>query len=270
MYTGRLFSVHLTCPLLDNRHSPEDCNHPMSSSLIAFNKPFRVLSQFSTDDDKTTLAAYIDEPGFYAAGRLDYDSEGLMLLTNQGAIQHIVASPDFKWPKTYWVQVEGEITDHALEQLRQGVELKDGLTKPAQASRLATPDLWPRTPPVRYREAIPTSWIALQIREGKNRQVRRMTAAVGFPTLRLIRYAIGPYTLEDLHSGAWRFADPTSELIQEVEHFEKRRKRQTATPNRRRPGDKTPSTPRSKPISHGKRVAGRTTGHQPARRTRRK
>ncbi|SBS28792.1 Ribosomal large subunit pseudouridine synthase E [Marinomonas spartinae] len=242
----------------------------MSSSIIAFNKPFRVLSQFSTDDGKATLAEFINVPDFYAAGRLDYDSEGLMLLTNQGAIQHIVASPDFKWPKTYWVQVEGEITDHALEQLRQGVELKDGLTKPAQASRLAAPDLWPRTPPVRYREAIPTSWIALQIHEGKNRQVRRMTAAVGFPTLRLVRYAIGPYTLEDLNSGVWRFAEPTSELIEEVENFEKRRKRKTATPNRRRPSNKTPPTSRNQPVSHGKRVAGRKTGHQPASRTRRK
>lgn len=242
----------------------------MTASLILFNKPFRVLSQFSTDDDKDTLAAFIEAPDYYAAGRLDYDSEGLMLLTNQGAIQHVVASPDFKWPKTYWVQVEGEITDHTLDQLRQGVELKDGLTKPAQASRLATPDLWQRTPPVRYREAIPTSWISLQIREGKNRQVRRMTAAVGFPTLRLIRYAIGPYTLDHLESGAWQFADPNNELIQEVERFEQQRKRKAATPNRRRPSEKSPSAARGKSVPNGKRVAGRPTGSQSTSRTRRK
>lgn len=236
----------------------------MSSNLILFNKPFRVLSQFSTDDEKSTLADFINVPEFYAAGRLDYDSEGLMLLTNQGAIQHIVASPDFKWPKTYWVQVEGEITDDALQALRDGVTLKDGLTKPAQAELITAPDIWPRTPPVRHREAIPTSWISLQIKEGKNRQVRRMTAAVGFPTLRLIRYAIGPYTLENLPSGQWIHTEPSTELLNEVTHFEQQRKRKTATPERRRTSQKRPA------VSHGEGVARRNTRPQSASRTRRK
>ncbi|MEL0638126.1 MULTISPECIES: pseudouridine synthase [Marinomonas] len=223
----------------------------MPSNLILLNKPFQVLSQFSADGDKVTLAKYINIPEFYAAGRLDYDSEGLMLLTNQGAIQHIIASPEFKWPKTYWVQVEGDITEEALQQLKQGVELKDGLTKPAQAERMSPPDIWSRTPPVRHRESIPTSWIALQIKEGKNRQVRRMTAAVGFPTLRLIRYAIGPYTLESLPTGQWLYAEPTTELLNEVDNFERQKKRKAATSDRRR------SSQKGQPISHGERVAGR-------------
>lgn len=236
----------------------------MPSNLILFNKPFRVLSQFSADGDKVTLAKYINIPEFYAAGRLDYDSEGLMLLTNQGAIQHIVASPDFKWPKTYWVQVEGRITDAALQQLEQGVDLKDGLTKPAKAERMDAPDIWPRIPPVRYREAIPTCWISLQIKEGKNRQVRRMTAAVGFPTLRLIRYAIGPYTLENLLAGQWQHTEPTADLHKEATRFEQQKKRKTATPDRRRTSQKR------QPISYGERMAERNTRTQPTSRTRRK
>lgn len=236
----------------------------MPQNLILFNKPFRVLSQFSTDDDKSTLADFINLPGFYAAGRLDYDSEGLMLLTDQGAIQHIVASPDFKWPKTYWVQVEGDITDNAIQQLKQGVTLKDGLTKPAQAEIITAPDVWPRTPPVRHREAIPTSWISLQIKEGKNRQVRRMTAAVGFPTLRLIRYAIGPYTLDNIPSGQWIHTEPTTDLLNEVSRFEEQRKRKTATPDRRRSGKKRPA------ISYGEGMARQNTRSQPTSRSRRK
>lgn len=242
----------------------------MSSQLLLFNKPFRVLSQFSGEGDKDTLAKFIDIPDFYAAGRLDYDSEGLMLLTNQGSIQHVIASPDFKWPKTYWVQVEGEITDQALASLRKGVELKDGLTKPAQAERMEEPDIWSRNPPVRYREAIPTSWISLQIREGKNRQVRRMTAALGFPTLRLIRYAIGPYTLESLPSGQWSYEEPTAELLSEVSHFEQQRKRKPAASNRRRPSQERGEKPKGQPVSNGQRVAGRNTRTQSASRTRRK
>ncbi|NLQ16685.1 pseudouridine synthase [Marinomonas sp. M1K-6] len=236
----------------------------MPSNLIVFNKPFRVLSQFSAEGDKTTLAHYIDAADFYPAGRLDFDSEGLLLLTNQGALQHIIASPDFKLPKTYWVQVEGDISDAALEKLRQGVELKDGLTKPAQAERMTKPDVWERSPPVRYREAIPTSWLSLQIREGKNRQVRRMTAAVGFPTLRLIRYAIGPYTLDNTPVGQWHHIEPTDQLQQEVTQFEQQRKSKTASPHRRRTGQKRP------PFSDDKRVAGRNTGAQPTSRPRRK
>ena len=236
----------------------------MSSNLILFNKPFRVLSQFSAEGNKSTLADYIDIPEFYPAGRLDFDSEGLLLLTNQGALQHIIASPDFKLPKTYWVQVEGEISDDALDKLKQGVELKDGLTKPAHAERIAEPNVWERIPAVRHRENIPTSWLSLQIREGKNRQVRRMTAAVGFPTLRLIRYAIGPYTLENTPVGQWNYIAPTDSLLKEVTHFEAQRKRKAASSNRRRLGEKRPA------FSHGERVARRSTRPKPTSGPRRK
>lgn len=241
----------------------------MSSNLILLNKPFKVLSQFSQEGDKETLASYVKAPDFYPAGRLDYDSEGLLLLTNQGALQHLIASPTFKMPKTYWVQVEGDISDEALEQLRQGVELKDGLTKPAQAELILEPCIWPRTPPVRHRENIPTSWISLQIHEGKNRQVRRMTAAVGFPTLRLIRYAIGPYTLDDVSVGEWQYIEPTAQLTQQVMEFEQQRKRKTASPHRRRTGQKRHSKSANQ-VSDGERVARRPTGSQPARRSHRK
>ncbi|MGO3740310.1 pseudouridine synthase [Marinomonas foliarum] len=242
----------------------------MPSNLILFNKPFRVLSQFSAEGDKATLAKYIDAPDFYPAGRLDFDSEGLLLLTNQGALQHIIASPDFKMPKTYWVQVEGDISDEALEKLRRGVELKDGLTKPAQAERMAEPAIWDRTPPVRYREAIPTSWLSLQIREGKNRQVRRMTAAVGFPTLRLIRYAIGPYTLENTGIGQWNYIEPTDHLLKEVNQFEEQRKRKAASPNRRRPSEKGQQRSQGNKVSHGEGMARRKPSTKPTSRPRRK
>lgn len=242
----------------------------MSSNLILFNKPFRVLSQFSPEGDKTTLARFIDVPEFYPAGRLDFDSEGLLLLTNQGALQHIIASPDFKLPKTYWVQVEGEISDEALKTLRQGVELKDGLTKPAEAERMAEPNVWERVPPVRHREAIPTSWLSLQIREGKNRQVRRMTAAVGFPTLRLIRYAIGPYTLENTGTGQWNYVEPTDNLLKEVTQFEEQRKRKTASSNRRSTGQKRQPGSKENKISHGEGMARRKSSSKPTSRPRRK
>ncbi|MBW0146541.1 pseudouridine synthase [Marinobacter arenosus] len=180
------------------------------ADLILFNKPFRVLSQF-TDDRRdpskpvrATLADWIPVPGVYPAGRLDYDSEGLLLLTNEGSLQHRIASPSQKMPKTYWVQVEGRITDDALAQLEHGVRLKDGATAPARAARMDDPVVWDRTPPVRYRESVPTSWLELTITEGRNRQVRRMTAAVGFPTLRLIRYRIGDWTLDGLKPGQFR------------------------------------------------------------------
>lgn len=173
--------------------------------LIAFNKPFDVLCQFTDQEGRQTLADFIDLPGVYAAGRLDRDSEGLLLLTDDGKLQHAIAHPRKKLPKTYLVQVDDAITDEALERLRQGVELKDGRTRPAKARRVAEPDwLWPRDPPVRFRKNIPTSWIELTISEGRNRQVRRMTAAADFPTLRLIRTAIGPYKLGDLQPGEWR------------------------------------------------------------------
>lgn len=171
---------------------------------LLFNKPFQVLTQFTTDGDKKTLAEYIDKPGYYAAGRLDYDSEGLLILTDNGSLQHQLANPKFKLEKTYWAQVEGEVTDEALKSLAEGVELKDGLTKPAFAKLIDEPLLWKREPPIRERKNKPTSWIELKITEGKNRQVRRMTAAVGFPTLRLIRYAIGKHCLDDLQPGQFR------------------------------------------------------------------
>jgi len=172
------------------------------SKLVLFNKPFNVLCQFSTDDDRATLKDFIDIKDVYAAGRLDYDSEGLLLLTDDGKLQHRISDPKFKQAKTYWVQVEGEISDDALKQLRKGVVLKDGKTRPARAQKIPPPEnLWPRIPPIRERKNIPTSWLQLSISEGKNRQVRRMTAAVGFPTLRLIRYKIGRWSLDDIAPG---------------------------------------------------------------------
>ena len=174
------------------------------SSLVLFNKPFGVLSQFTSQHGFNTLADYIDRPGVYAAGRLDKDSEGLLVLTDDGALQHKIASPKHKMTKTYWAQVERIPDEAALEALRAGVRLKDGLTKPARARLIDPPDLWERVPPIRERRSIPTAWLELQISEGKNRQVRRMTAAVGYPTLRLVRYAVGPWTLEGLDLGQWR------------------------------------------------------------------
>ena len=176
-------------------------------ALICFNKPYGVLSQFTPEGRWRGLKDFIDLPGVYVAGRLDADSEGLLLLTSDGQLQAHISDPRYKMEKIYWVQVEGEPDDVALSALRAGVQLNDGTTRPATAQRISCPaPLWPRDPPVRVRQAIPTSWIALGIREGRNRQVRRMTAAVGFPTLRLIRAAIGPYVLGDLAPGQWRAA----------------------------------------------------------------
>lgn len=180
------------------------------TQLILFNKPFRVMSQFSPSDDKATLAQFIDLPGVYPAGRLDFDSEGLLLLTDDGALQHRIAHPSEKLPKTYWVQVEGDPSEEAIARLREGVTLKDGPTLPAQAKLIDEPDIWPRTPPIRARQSIPTHWLEIIIREGRNRQVRRMTAAVRLPTLRLIRAAIGAWTLDGLAPGAWRRIEITS------------------------------------------------------------
>jgi 23S rRNA pseudouridine2457 synthase len=171
------------------------------AKLILFNKPFNVLCQFSDSDGHETLAGYIDIPGVYPAGRLDSTSEGLVILTDDGTLQHRIAHPDRKLEKTYLVQVDGDIDDTAISALQKGVTLKDGLTRPATARKIEEPDLWQRLPPVRYRAHIPTSWIELKIREGKNRQVRRMTAAVGFPTLRLVRSAIGPWQIGSLAPG---------------------------------------------------------------------
>lgn len=176
----------------------------MPAALILFNKPFQVLSQFSDTKGRNTLATYIGARGFYPAGRLDYDSEGLLLLTNDGALQARISSPRFKLWKRYWVQVEGEADEAACEKLRHGVKLKDGMTRPARASLIAPPGLWERSPPIRERKNQPVSWLQLELREGRNRQVRRMTAAVGLPTLRLVRVAIGEWSIDDLKPGESR------------------------------------------------------------------
>lgn len=171
--------------------------------LLLFNKPFRVLSQFTDGEGRATLADYIDFPGVYAAGRLDYESEGLLLLTDEGRLQKLIADPRHKLPKTYLVQVEGIPTPDVLKRLEEGVELKDGMTRPAKAALISPPDLPERNPPIRERKSVPTSWIRLVIREGRNRQVRRMTGAVGHPTLRLVRQKIGPWRLGNLKPGEW-------------------------------------------------------------------
>jgi pseudouridine synthase len=180
------------------------------SRLILFNKPFDVLSQFTDAKSLTpraTLSDFIDVPGVYPAGRLDRDSEGLLLLTDDGRLQSRIADPRFKLPKTYLVQVEGAPDEAALAALRRGVNLKDGPTLPASVRRIDEPVLWPRNPPVRFRKTVADSWLELTISEGRNRQVRRMTAAVGHPTLRLVRWRIGQWTLEGLAPGEWKLDD---------------------------------------------------------------
>lgn len=175
-------------------------------TLIAFNKPFGVLSQFTdakSPTSRATLSDYVPVPRVYPAGRLDRDSEGLLLLTDDGRLQARIADPAFKLPKTYLVQVEGVAGDAALDALRRGVMLNDGPTRPAAVEAIDPPELWPRDPPIRYRASIPDAWLRLTIREGRNRQVRRMTAAVGLPTLRLVRWRIGDWTLDGIAPGAW-------------------------------------------------------------------
>ena len=179
------------------------------STLLVLNKPYGVLCQFSDEAGRPTLKDYVAVPGVYAAGRLDTDSEGLLLLTDDGALQHHITDPRYKQPKTYLVQVEGEPDAVALALLRAGLDLGDFRTQPCEARRVTEPDwLWPREPPVRYRKTVPTSWLEIVLREGKNRQVRRMTAKIGFPTLRLLRVAIGPWTLAGLAPGQWRELPP--------------------------------------------------------------
>ena len=179
------------------------------SRLILLNKPYGVLCQFTDESGRATLKDWVPVPGVYPAGRLDTDSEGLLLLTDDGALQHRIADPRHKLPKTYLVQVEGEPDEGALKRLRDGVDLGDFVTRPCVARPAVEPDwLWPRDPPVRFRKSVPTAWLQIELREGKNRQVRRMTARVGLPTLRLLRIAIGPWRLAGLAPGQWREADP--------------------------------------------------------------
>jgi 23S rRNA pseudouridine2457 synthase len=221
--------------------------------LILLNKPYGVLTQFTDrENGRQTLADYVNLPGVYAAGRLDRDSEGLLLLTDNGPLNAQIAHPKYKKTKTYWVQVDGDPDDAALTALRNGVMLKDGMTLPARVRRIDEPaGLWERDPPVRFRKSIPTSWLELTISEGRNRQVRRMTAAVGFPTLRLVRYAIGDWTLDGLVPGQWREievvapkAAPSSGL--------------TAAP---RSGDAAKGPRRAKKPSFSNRGGGPTVAH---------
>jgi 23S rRNA pseudouridine2457 synthase len=223
------------------------------SRLLLFNKPFNVLSQFTDEAGRETLKDYIDQPDIYAAGRLDRDSEGLLLLTDSGKLQQLIADPKHKMPKTYWVQVEGIPDTAAIQSLRDGVELKDGITKPAKAQLIDPPPIWPRNPPIRERQSIPTQWLELTITEGRNRQVRRMTAAVGFPTLRLIRVAIGPWQVDELMPGQWREVD-THPMIKLADDME--------TQSHRRRGDRT-----QRRVSDGRRTDQRRNAAKPARRT---
>lgn len=191
--------------------------------LVLFNKPFQVLTQFTDEQNRATLADFIPIKGVYPAGRLDYDSEGLLLLTDDGNLQHSISHPHKKMPKTYWVQVEGLVLDESIAKLESGVELKDGITKPAKAKRIDEPSIWPRTPPIRERKAIHTTWLELTIWEGKNRQVRRMTAAVGNPTLRLIRAQIGQWKLADLQPGEHQLLDVEAPVKPKRQQLSKQR-----------------------------------------------
>lgn len=223
------------------------------STVILFNKPYNVLCQFRDKDHRTTLADYITLPNVYPAGRLDRDSEGLLVLTDSGALQHYISHPNHYLKKSYWVQVEGVPHDHALQQLRQGVQLKEGLTQPAQVSLITPPTIWHRSPPIRQRQHIATQWLSITLQEGKNRQIRRMTAAVGHPTLRLIRYAIGDWQLDQLASGKWQYLCQQAmvKLHHDMDSSHHRRRRH-----------RTRST-----ISDGRRIYRQSTHSQSTRRS---
>ncbi len=229
---------------------------------ILFNKPFDCLPQFTDKGTeggpRRTLSDFIDLPGVYPAGRLDRDSEGLMLLTDDGQLQARIASPRFKLPKRYWIQVEGTPDDDALQSLRSGVTLKDGPTRPARVQRISEPAaLWPRTPPIRVRKSIPDTWLELEITEGRNRQVRRMAAHVGHPCLRLIRAAIGPWTLDGLDSGSWQEAPDLPLPVSQPQPQPGPRSRPKADPAQRAPRNPGPHNPGPRnPGKHGPDTAG--------------
>lgn len=195
------------------------------AKVVLFNKPFKVISQFSPEADKKTLADFISIKQVYPAGRLDYDSEGLLLLTDNGQLQHQLAHPKSNKQKAYWVQVENVPCEESLQQLRKGIQLKDGLTKPAQVKIISEPSLWERDPPIRTRKAIPTCWLEIVITEGKNRQVRRMTAAIGHPTLRLVRSRVGNYKLGDLQPGEYRVEEVSAPTQKPLPHPKRARKK---------------------------------------------
>jgi 23S rRNA pseudouridine2457 synthase len=174
------------------------------AKIVLFNKPYNVLCQFTDDQGRPTLADYINTPDVYPAGRLDYDSEGLVLLTDDGRLQHMISHPQRKLPKIYWAQVEGLPSESSLDAIRAGISLNDGDCRPATVQRIEEPSIWPRTPPVRIRQTIPTCWLQITISEGRNRQVRRMTAAIGHPTLRLVRASIGDWSITSLQPGESR------------------------------------------------------------------